>query len=118
NKISLANAQAIIPNFSLAEYMKIRGIPSGTDIDFQQPTFFKEVNTMLTDVPLASWKTYLRWMVLSSVANSLSKAFVDEQFNFQGKYLSGTKEQQPRWKRCAESTDRTLGEALGAEYVK
>ena len=118
NKIGLSDAQAIIPNFSLAEYMKVRGLPASTDIDFQQPNFFKEVNTMLTDIPLDQWKTYLRWMVLSSAASSLSKPFVDETFNFQGKYLSGIKEQQPRWKRCTDATDRTLGEALGDEYIK
>ncbi|MEP6849427.1 MAG: M13 family metallopeptidase [Acidobacteriota bacterium] len=118
NKVTLADAQAIIPNFSFADYMKTRGIPAGSDVDFQQPGFFKELNTMLTDVPLDSWKTYLRWMVLTSSANSLSKSFVDESFNFQGKFLSGVKEQQERWKRCTEATDRTLGEALGSEYIK
>ena len=118
NKITLAQAQEIIPNFSLADYMKVRGIPSGVDIDFQQPNFFKELNSMLTDIPLDQWKTYLRWMVLSSTAPALSKAFVDETFDFQGKFMTGVKEQQPRWKRCTEATDRTLGEALGAEYIK
>jgi putative endopeptidase len=118
NKIKVSDAQTIVPNFSLAEYMKARGIPAGIDIDFGQPNFFKEVNAMLTDVPVDNWKTYFRWMVVSSAAPTLSKAFVDENFDFQGRYLSGTKEQQPRWKRCSEATDRTLGEALGAEYVK
>ncbi|MEO6654686.1 MAG: M13 family metallopeptidase [Pyrinomonadaceae bacterium] len=118
NKISIANAQAIIPNFSLTNYMKTRGIPAVTEINLGQPGFFKEVNTMLTEVPVESWKTYMRWMVLNSSATGLSKAFVDENFNFQGRVLQGTKEQQPRWKRCVQATDGTLGEALGAEYVK
>ncbi|MGI8494762.1 MAG: M13 family metallopeptidase, partial [Pyrinomonadaceae bacterium] len=48
----------------------------------------------------------------------LSKKFVDESFNFSGKYLSGAQEQQPRWKRCIRATDGAVGEALGAEYVK
>lgn len=118
NKIPVADAQAMIPNLSLTEYMKVRGIPAVADINFGQPNFFKEVNTMLTEVPVDGWKTYLRWMVLSSSANALPKAFVDENFNFQGKVLAGTKEQQPRWKRCVQATDGTLGEALGAEYIK
>ncbi|MFM9904043.1 MAG: M13 family metallopeptidase [Pyrinomonadaceae bacterium] len=118
NKISVTDAQAIIPNFSLTDYMKTRGIPAVTEINFGQPGFFKEVNTMLADTPVDSWKTYMRWMVVSSHAAGLSKAFVDENFNFQGKVLSGTKEQLPRWKRCVQATDGTLGEALGAEYVK
>jgi len=118
NKITLADAQKIVSNFSLEDYLKQRGIEARTDIDFQQPGFFTEFNKMLTDVPLDQWKTYLRWMVLSTSASVLSKPFADEAFDFQGRYLSGIREQQERWKRCAESTDRTLGEALGAEYVK
>jgi len=35
-----------------------------------------------------------------------------------GKYLSGTTEMKPRWKRCVESTDQLLGEALGQKYVE
>jgi len=118
NKIPLADAQAIIPNFSLTEYMQTRGMPAVTVINFGQPGFFKELNTMLTDVPVESWKTYMRWMVLNSSATGLSKAFVDENFNFQGRVLQGTKEQQPRWKRCVQATDGTLGESLGDEYRK
>jgi len=118
NKIKLADAQAIIPNFSLTGYMKARQIPVPTEINFGQPDFFKAVNTMLTDVSVNDWKTYFKWMVLDASAGSLSKAFVDENFDFFSRYLTGTKEQEPRWKRCVLATDGTLGEALGAEYIK
>ena len=119
NKISLAEAQKIVPDFSLEDYLKERGITARTEIDFQQPTFFAEFDKMLTDVPLDQWKTYLRWMVAELRRLILCrKPFVDETFNFQGRFLSGIKEQQQRWKRCTEATDRTLGEAVGAEWVK
>ncbi len=118
NKMSLAAAQENIPNFSLAEYMKTRGFPATTELNFSQPTFFKEVNAMLKEIPLENWKTYLRWMTVNSAAPTLSKSFADENFNFYGRYLSGAKERQPRWKTCVEATDRTLGEALGQEYIK
>lgn len=118
NKISLTDAQVIVPNISLNEYMKLRGFPTATEINFGQPNFFKEVNTMLTDVSLDNWKTYLRWMTINSTASGLSNNFANENFKFYGTYLSGTKEQQPRWKTCVQATDGTLGEALGMEYVK
>jgi putative endopeptidase len=118
NKISVSAAQTTIPNFSLADYMKTRGIPATTEINFAQPKFFNEVNAMLKEVSMDAWKTYLRWMTINSAAPTLSKRFADENFNFYGRYLSGAKERQPRWKTCVEATDRTLGEALGQEYVK
>lgn len=118
NKVKLADAQSIIPNMSLTDYMTTRGIPVPAELNFGQPGFFKVVNALLAVVPVDSWKTYFRWMVLNSSAGSLSKVFVDENFDFFSRTLSGTKEQQPRWKRCVQATDGTLGEALGAEYVK
>jgi putative endopeptidase len=118
NKMTLAAAQEITPNFSWTSYMTTRGVPAITEINIGQPDFFKEMNAMLKDVPIENWKTYLRWMTINSAAPSLSKAFVDENFNFFGRYLSGAKEQQPRWKTCVNAADGNLGEALGMEYAK
>jgi putative endopeptidase len=118
NKKSLAQLSEMTPNFSWTEYMTTRGVPPVTEVNIGQPVFFAEVNKMLTEVPVSDWKTYLRWMTVNSAAPRLSKAFVDENFNFFSRYLTGTKEQQPRWRRCVGATDSAVGEALGAEYVK
>ncbi len=118
NKIKLTEANEITPNFSWTGYMATRGVPTVTEINLAQPNFFKEMNAMLKDVSISDWKTYLRWMTVNSAAPLLSKKFVDENFNFFSAYLQGTKEQQPRWKRCVSATDGDLGEALGTEYVK
>jgi putative endopeptidase len=108
NKKTLAQLSEMTPNFSWTEYMTARGVPPVQEVNIGQPAFFEEVNKMMTAVPIDQWKTYLRWMVLNSSANRLSKAFVDENFNFYSKYLQGTKEQQPRWRRCIAATDAKL----------
>lgn len=118
NKIPISQAAEAMPNFPLTDYIESRGVPAVTEINLAHPKFFKEVNAMMTEVPIENWKTYLRFMLVNAAAPSLSKAFVDENFSFFGNYLSGAKEQQPRWKRCVQATDGALGEALGAEYVK
>ena len=56
--------------------------------------------------------------MLDTFANELSEPFVEENFAFNGKYLSGATEMKPRWKRCAEATDAQLGDALGKAYVQ
>ncbi len=118
NKKSLAELSQMTPNFSWTDYMATRDVPPVTEINVGQPDFFAEVNRMMSEVQLEDWKSYLRWMTINSAAPRLSKAFVDENFNFYSKYLTGTKEQQPRWRRCVGATDNAVGEALGAEYVK
>jgi peptidase M13-like protein len=58
-------------------------------------------------------KTYLRWWTLHGNAPLLSKAFVEENFDFFGRTLKGSKKLLPRWRRCVFMADRDLGEALG-----
>jgi putative endopeptidase len=118
NKIAYADLQAVTPNFSWTEYNSARGVPAYTEINIAPTKFFAEVNAMMKDVSIADWQTYLRWMTINDAAPALSKPFVDERFNFFGRYLAGQKEQQPRWKTCVQNTDRTLGEALGMEFAK
>mmetsp|Transcript_87826 Transcript_87826/g.170176 ORF Transcript_87826/g.170176 Transcript_87826/m.170176 type:complete len:748 (+) Transcript_87826:48-2291(+) len=59
---------------------------------------------------------YLRWHAVNSKAPYLPKAFVDADFDFFQKTLSGTAEQKPRWKRAMAWTESALGEALGQLY--
>ncbi|HET6931180.1 MAG TPA: M13 family metallopeptidase N-terminal domain-containing protein, partial [Candidatus Acidoferrum sp.] len=118
NKMSLAELKNLTPDWSWAGYMQAVGSPSVTEINIGQPDFFKELDHQLSATPLADWKVYLRWHVIHDAAPALSDAFVQENFEFYGKQLSGTKELQPRWKRCAQSANQNLGEALGEVYVQ
>ena len=110
--------QAMAPHIDWAEYFKHKQIPQDVDINVDQPKFMQELDRQVHEVPLADWKVYLKWHLVTSVASSLSTPFVEENFAFFGKYLSGTTEMKPRWKRCVESTDQLFGEALGKEYVE
>jgi putative endopeptidase len=105
------------PNFSWADYRRDAGAPTTGAINVTHPEFFQAVNKMLTEVPVADWKTYLRWNLITAAAPSLSSKFETENFNFFAKTLQGRKEQLPRWRRCVSATDGSLGEALGQVYV-
>jgi putative endopeptidase len=108
----------LTPDFNWRNYFDLVGLPTVDKINVAQPAFFKAADKLLTSVSLDDWKTYLRWHLLNSTAGTLSAKFVEEDFNFGGKYLQGTKEMQPRWRRCIVSTDRALGEALGQLYIQ
>lgn len=118
NKITVAEASKVTPNFDWTRYFAERGTPAITEMNLAPTKFFSEVNTMLSDVPVAEWQTYLRWMTVNSSASMLPKRFRDASFDFFSRYLNGQKEQQPRWKTCVRNTDGVLGEALGMEYAK
>jgi endothelin-converting enzyme/putative endopeptidase len=115
---TFAQLQELAPHFDWTAYFKHKQIPTDVDMNVDQPKFMQEVDRQLQQTSLADWKLYLKWHLLNSTANSLSAPFVEEDFAFNGKYLAGVTEMKPRWKRCAESTDQNLGEALGQKYVE
>jgi putative endopeptidase len=111
-----AELSKLTPSFAWAAYFQATGIKPAT-LNVTEPAFFTELERQLETTPIAAWKTYLAWHLLHSAAASLSQPFVDENFAFFGKYLAGTQEIKPRWKRCVEATDNLLGEALGKKYT-
>jgi putative endopeptidase len=118
HKLSQQDWQALAPSFSFTKYLSDLGTPELTTLNVATPDFFKALDTELKTVDLEDLKTYLRWHLVHSQVQELPKAFVDEDFNFYGKTLQGTKELQPRWKRCVAAADGDLGEALGQIFVE
>lgn len=119
HKMTAQEWQALSPSFSWPKYLSDVGAPSFTSLNVVSPDFFKALEQELHDVSLDDLKTYLRWQLVhdAAAASVLPDAFVNEDFNFFGKTLRGTKELQARWKRCVATADSDLGEALGQAYV-
>jgi putative endopeptidase len=115
---TFAQLQAMTPHIDWVEYFRHKQIPQDVDMNVDEPKFMQEVDRQIHEDPLADWKVYLKGHLLNSTAKYLSAPFVEENFAFNGKYLSGTTEMKPRWKRCVESTDQLFGEALGKKYVE
>ncbi|HZS27128.1 MAG TPA: M13 family metallopeptidase [Candidatus Angelobacter sp.] len=116
HKMTVAQAEALGPNFHLARFFAASGAPAFTELNVGNPDYFKTVNAVIESTPLDAWKTYLTWQILNSAASLLSDDFVQEDFKFQ-QAITGQKELPVRWKRCVNLTDGLLGEALGQPYV-
>jgi putative endopeptidase len=118
HKMAPAELASLTPDFSWTAYFQEVGFPDIRQVNVGQPEFFQALDKQLTAIPLADWKIYLRWHLLHAAVRALPSKFVNEDFDFYGRVLTGTKELQPRWRRCSGATDRALGEALGQKYVE
>jgi putative endopeptidase len=118
HKMEIAAFEALTPEFGFKQYLAALDAPAFTNLNVAVPDFYRGLNTLLTSTELQRTKDYLIWHYVSAKAPLLSQAFVNENFNFYGRTLTGAKELQPRWKRCVTLTDRSLGEALGQIYVQ
>jgi predicted metalloendopeptidase len=86
-------------------------------VNVGEPAFMRRVSELLQTVPVADWRAYLRYHVLSDASPWLSTPFVQESFAFSRRF-TGARELLPRWKRCLRATDGDMGEALGQAYVQ
>ncbi len=118
HKMTKEELEKLGPDFGWQAYFTDSGAPAFRDINVASPDFVKAVNAEIQSAGLDDWKTYLTWHVLHSEAALLPEPFVQEDFNFYGKTLTGATELRPRWKRCVDYTDNQLGEALGRKFVE
>ncbi len=118
NKMTLNNLENISNGFDWKSYFDNIGVGNLEVVIVSQPKFFKGLSEILDAVSLNDWKIYLKWHLVNDAAGALSSPFVNEEFDFNGKFMNGAKEMQPRWKRILRSVNGAMGELLGQIYVK
>ena len=117
NKMSLAQIRELTPSIDWDAYLKAVKAPASEHYIVSAPEFFRAEDKLLVEHPLEHWKTYMRWHLIHGEAPYLTKAMVDENFEFFAHTLAGQEQMIPRWRRCTRAADRDLGEALGQAYV-
>ncbi len=114
--MTVVQLDALTPNYRWEDYFAALSLPVRS-LNVATPGFFQVMNTQIDATPLPDLKSYLRWHALNAAAGALSQPFIDEDFDFNGKTLSGQKELAPLWRRCTQQTDAALGEAVGQDWV-
>ena len=119
NTYNFVGLTELTPGFDWDLWMKSAQVPQRVmeDLIVQQPSHFAGVAELLRQFDRDSWRSWLTWHLISGCAAYLSQAFVEENFNFYGRTLSGTPELRERWKRGVSLVEGSLGEAIGQEYV-
>lgn len=117
NVMTFAELKKLLPVIDLDTYAKTLGVTLET-VNVGQLNYIKQLNTLLAQADINVVKHYLAAQSISNAAPYLSKEFVDANFDFYSRTLSGIKEQKPRWKRITSVVEGSLGEALGQIYVK
>ncbi|WP_401000291.1 M13 family metallopeptidase [Agromyces sp. GXQ0307] len=96
------------------------GVPDGAfaELVVRQPSFVEGVGALMTADRLPAWRDWLAWQVVHGAAPYLGSAFVEENFDFYGRTLTGTPQLRERWKRAVSFVEGAMGEAVGRIYVE
>jgi len=117
--MTVTDLAGLTPDIAWTSFLADAGTPAVSELNVVNPDFFKGLNALIESTDMETIKAYLRWQLINGIpSTALPKALEEEDFDFNGRDLSGQPEQEARWKRCVRSTDGALGEALGEVYVK
>ena len=118
NRKTVDEAIALAGNIDWKGYFSAMGILDGMKtLNVAQPEYFAAVSDILAKENIDNLKAYFAWHEINGAAGYLSDNFVDANFEFYGKLLSGREANRPRWKRVTSTVDGAMGEALGHLYV-
>ena len=118
NKLSHAELGEKLSGMAVDRYLDATGLDKIDASVIRQPSYFETVGELWDSVPLDVWKRYLVARVMNGYADSLTEALEKRHFDFHGRVISGTDEQEPPWKRAVNVTGSVLGELVGQLYVE
>jgi putative endopeptidase len=119
NLTTIGELKATLPSFDFDAWVTALGGSGETIAEtvVRQPSYLAHLETVLADTSLEDWKAFLSVRAIRTAASYLSSDFVEANFDFYGRTLSGTPELRARWKRGVGLVEGALGEAVGREYV-
>ncbi len=118
NYFTVAGLVDLCPLIDWKEYFRILGIDSSRPIIVGQPGFIAKIQALLSHIPFDGLKAYLRWHFISASSRFLSEEFVQENFSFYGKTLTGQQESRPLWERCISFIDAFMGDEIGKLFIE
>ncbi len=118
NKMDMDQVKKQYATFNWDAYLTNLGLKNVQEIIVQQPEALAEAAKILDTLPADQQALYLQWKLIDHAASFLSDNIVEQNFDFYGRTMSGSKEMQPRWKRSVSTVSGVLGEAVGQMYVE
>ncbi|XP_019868485.2 neprilysin-1-like [Aethina tumida] len=119
-KLTLEELQKIVPQINWLEYLN-----SFLDVDLidQEPvvayglSYFQEMGKILAETDRRVIHNYALWRLIMSLSPHLIDDYQKERVEFR-KILQGVLSERHRWSQCVEWTNKKLGMAVGALFIR
>jgi len=104
-------------NLNWAQAMSVLGLDGVEQVIITQPSYFEELDDIIANTSIETWKDYLTFHVMDGAASLLDETTDAIAFDYKNRILSGQEEPRPRWKRGIGLVNGLIGEAVGKLYV-
>lgn len=116
NKMTVAALAKAAPGFDYAAWLSGRGARVN-EVVVAQPSAFTGTAAAIAAAPVAVLRDQLMLRSLGRYADTLPRAFDQANFAFYGTTLSGTPQQEERWKRASNFASSALADDVSRVYV-
>ena len=117
NPKTIAELEALAPGFPWKAWLMGASLGEAPRVIVGEPTAFTRIAAIYAATPVATLQAWQAFHTVDQASPYLSRRFVDANFEFRAKTLSGQPEQRARWKRGVTLVSSNLGEAVGKLYV-
>jgi len=117
HKLAVNQLNDSVAAFEWGVFFNTAGMKDLKDLNVGQIEPIAAAAKLIKSTPIDKLKDYLSWCLINQAAGYLSDDFVNANFDFYGKVMSGAKVIKPRWKRTVSTIDAVLGEEVGQLYV-
>ncbi|MDD9207172.1 peptidase M13 [Georgenia sp. 10Sc9-8] len=119
NPVSWQELLDSAPGFDWDLWRESMGVPADAvaEVIAAMPSYLTGFAATWAQLDVDSLRMWLTWQVVSGRAAYLPEAFVEENFDFYGRTLTGAEELRDRWKRGVGLVEGAMGEAVGKLYV-
>jgi len=115
---SRTELKAFAPDYPWDVTLAALGIPFHDLYVVKEDSAVRDLTKLFRATPVKTWRAYMTFRYLNSMADVLPAAFDDLSFDFNGRVLSGQPQKRERWKRATAALNAALGEAVGQLYVQ
>lgn len=118
HKMQVSSLNDSIAKFQWSVFFTAVGAKDLKELNVSQKEPIIAAVKLIQSTPVKDSKAYLSWCLINAASKYLDDKFVNANFDFYGKEMSGSKVIQPRWKRTVNTINDALGEEVGQLYVE
>jgi putative endopeptidase len=117
NPMTIQQLVEMAPGFDWRAFLDATGLGAAGQAIVSQNTAMPKIAQVFAETPIPTLAAWQAFTIADGAAPLLSQRFVDANFAFHGKFMTGAPQQRDRVKRAASFVESVMGEAVGREYV-
>ena len=118
NPLALGEFAGKAPGFAWERFFAAAGVDRAARAIVRQDSAVPKLAAIFAATDLDTLKAWQAFHTIDNAAPLLSQAFVDAEYEFRERFLSGQPQPRERWKRGVSFVESAMGEAIGRDYVK